>query len=328
MQPNMNYILIAFVFLAGPLISDVNGQCCIEGVCNDIIYVDKLATGTESGADWDNAFTTLQGAIMAASADEEIWVAGGTYVPGGAANNSFLLPLRVRIIGGFFATPGSEGDCRERDADPATNGTILSGQGGLNEIVVLNSGNSEFTMLVGFKITEAGDVAIQNVMNSRARYQDLLIADNGSVNTLLAGGMNNLASSIIDVENCSFLRNTSPARGGAVQNEESQATFTNCRFNDNSAVMNGGGIYSFEDSIVTIEGCQFLLNEAGQRGGGVYSQKSNVTVVDCLFQPGAMPTQPLRACGFIRRKQRRFHTIASPTRRSACFVRDNLKLEY
>ena len=139
-------------------------------------------------------------------------------------------------------------------------------------------------MLVGFSITEAGDVAIQNGMNSRAQYQDLLIADNGSVTTTLAGGMNNLANSIIDVENCSFVRNTSPALGGAVQNLQSEVRFTNCRFNDNSAVMEGGGIYSFEDSIVTIEGCQFLQNEAGQRGGCVYSQKSNVTVVDCLFQ--------------------------------------------
>jgi|GEM_PF-6908037 len=76
----------------------------------------------------------------------------------------------------------------------------------------------------------------------------------------------------------------SPANGGAVQNEQGTVRFTDCRFNDNTAGLEGGGIYSFKDSIVTIEGCQFLLNEAGQRGGGVYSQKSNVTVVDCLFQ--------------------------------------------
>ncbi len=44
--------------------------------------------------------------------------------------------------------------------------------------------------------------------------------------------------------------------------------------------------------------------------------------------PGAMPTRPLRACAFIRRKQRRVHTITRPTRRSACFVRENLILRY
>ena len=49
-------------------------------------FVDKDATGANNGTAWADAFTTIQPAIDATSAIDEIWVAEGVY---GEARTSF-----------------------------------------------------------------------------------------------------------------------------------------------------------------------------------------------------------------------------------------------
>ena len=46
-----------------------------------IIYVDADATGSASGLDWTDAYTTVQDALAAATSGDEIWVAEGLYYP-------------------------------------------------------------------------------------------------------------------------------------------------------------------------------------------------------------------------------------------------------
>ncbi|GAB3737526.1 hypothetical protein GCM10028816_41290 [Spirosoma lituiforme] len=72
-----------------------------------IRYVKPTATGTGDGSSWDNASGNLQSQINVAGA-QQVWVAVGTYKPGGNANTnrsvSFSMKNGVTIYGGFAGT--------------------------------------------------------------------------------------------------------------------------------------------------------------------------------------------------------------------------------
>ena len=108
-------------------------EVCILPSSNvEIIYVDKTATGSGSGASWTDAYVELRDALShAADPDNvvsEIWVAAGTYYPDEGAtqtdndrNSYFELPSYRQILGGFV---GTESSVDERDPD--ANVTVLS----------------------------------------------------------------------------------------------------------------------------------------------------------------------------------------------------------
>jgi hypothetical protein len=88
-----------------------------------ILYVKSGSTG--NGSAWNNAYGSLQSAITAAQAGDEIWVAAGTYKPttGTDRTASFTLKNNVGIYGGFT---GTETALNQRNI--ANNITILSGE--------------------------------------------------------------------------------------------------------------------------------------------------------------------------------------------------------
>jgi hypothetical protein len=87
------------------------------------IYVDENATGAEDGSSWADAFTEIQPAIdITTTGLSKIWVAEGTYVPGIARGDSFLITDVIEMYGGF---DGTETMLSQRD--PKTNISILSG---------------------------------------------------------------------------------------------------------------------------------------------------------------------------------------------------------
>ncbi len=84
-----------------------------------------------------------------------------------------------------------------------------------------------------------------------------------------------------------FEKNRSPRGGGGVQAEETDAVFTNCVFNGNSAQYSGGGICTGQLGNITITRCKFTGNQSGMRGGGIALQSGVPTVSGCTFTGNA-----------------------------------------
>ncbi len=47
----------------------------------DTLYVDQQAIGTNDGSSWQNASKDLAATLRAATANDQVWVAKGTYYP-------------------------------------------------------------------------------------------------------------------------------------------------------------------------------------------------------------------------------------------------------
>ncbi len=96
-----------------------------------IYHVDADAPGpVYDGSSWDQAFLTLQDALVTAHAGDSIWVAQGTYQPdqGGTASAgdreaSFVLPDGVTVMGGFAGYGEPNEDARDPEGTPS----ILTG---------------------------------------------------------------------------------------------------------------------------------------------------------------------------------------------------------
>ncbi|MCP4708779.1 MAG: hypothetical protein GY869_09155, partial [Planctomycetes bacterium] len=174
-----------------------------------VLYVDANASGGDNGLSWADAFRSLQDALFLAEANDQIWVAAGTYKPNydyglgiGDRGKHFRSKNMVAIYGGFPA-----GGDIFANRDPEQYETILSGDIGVADdpndncyhvfYHPLGTNLDTTAVLDGFTITGGN-------------------AD-GSGADRFGGGMNN---------------------------EECSSTVRNCAFRDNSANY-GGGIYNW-----------------------------------------------------------------------------------
>ncbi len=96
----------------------------------NVLYVDN----NFGDGFWQGAYENPQQALAVASNGDEIWVAQGTYSPGVARDNSFVLKEGVKLYGGFY---GGESTLEDRDVH--ANPTILSGDIGIEGNVSDNS---------------------------------------------------------------------------------------------------------------------------------------------------------------------------------------------
>jgi len=237
------------------------------------IYVDADASSGGDGTSWGTAYKYLQDALAAAVADDEIWVAEGTYKPdentanpGGTGSRTATFGLKngVGIYGGFA---GGESSLDERDWQ--TNDTILSGDIGTIDDpcdnsyhVVTGSGTGPSAVLDGFTIT-AGNA-------------------NGSYPWNRGGGMYNGNGSPTLV-NCTFVGNYAKDYGGGMCNWPGSPTITNCTFIGNRADYEGGGMYNYSGSDLNVTNCTFSGNKAEVYGGGVYNYESSPEFVNCTL---------------------------------------------
>lgn len=272
--------------------------------------------GAGDGSSWNSASGNLQGMINASAANDEVWVAAGTYLPiekidasGGARDVSFILKAGVKIYGGL--TDGAT-DLTSRNF--IINTSILSGNlgvAGKAYHVVVSKGSSNNAILDGFTIQDGlGDAttsllgivrnqgAAINVTNEETTilFKNLIIKDNQVSGTGNAGGgiyINISNSSNCIFENVTFNGNRSAASGGAIY-------FTSAAGNPKVTILNskvfsssgtsGAGFYVLGTSgnvpqfivLNTIFSENRASNNPG--GGAIYvGGFTNSNVVNCTF---------------------------------------------
>ncbi len=247
-------------------------------------------TGTGDGSSWANASGNLQAMITASNANDQVWVAAGTYTPttGTDRTISFSMKEGVAIYGGFA---GNESTLSARPViNPVTgqpSGSTLSGdigtQGdaGDNSYHIIKNGTGLTTaaILDGFVITKG------NANNSGAFLDQV-----GS------GVFNDGYSDFCNptFRNCSFHSN-SAGYGGAIYNQGMSGNcsphFINCFLQGNSATTGGGAICnqgSFGNSNPQLTNCIFQGNSS-QLGGAINndgrsSGNSSPQLINCVFQ--------------------------------------------
>ncbi|MFZ5882703.1 MAG: beta strand repeat-containing protein, partial [Chloroflexota bacterium] len=288
-----------------------------KAACGGIIYVNAASTAVSpTGCSWASAYKYLQDALAnpTLTTGDQIWVAQGTYYPdegGGNTNNNrystFTLVAGVEIYGGFN---GTETLLSQRNSNPATNNTILSGDIDGTPLdktnnayhVVWVSNVTTSAVLDGFTITGGnteGDGHFGGgvyIINASPTLRNLIITDNQSP-TGGGGGMfigtdpGETTSSPV-LTNITFSNNTAE-RGGGLFNQNSNPVLTNVIFTGNIATNGaGGGINSQTanatdpPSLPTLINVTFNNNTA-VGGGGMLNSNSHAVMTNVTFSGNA-----------------------------------------
>ncbi|MGB0932025.1 MAG: DUF1565 domain-containing protein, partial [Chitinophagales bacterium] len=207
-------ILLTFLFLCASTSSHAQAD-----------YHVNASTGndTNDGLSWSTAFATLQKAIDEAVANDEIWVAEGTYYPSKESDGTtdsqreftFFIDFDVKIYGGFPNT----GTPTMGDRDWENHKTILSGDldmddtDGLTGTALLTNGTRNDNSYTVVRTENLSSTCLINGF-------------------FVEGGNANLGSGIVTPPN---------HLGGGMLNSYSNPTLTNCSFSNNSADFDGGG---------------------------------------------------------------------------------------
>ncbi len=277
-------------------------------VVSPTIYVDAAATGTNTGADWNNAFTSLATALDTAVAGQQIHLAGGTYKPttDGDIYKSFNLKSGVAIYGGYAGCTSSNPDARDIVSYPSILSGDISNGGTLKSYrVVVADGVDSITLVDGVTIaggaglidgySGAGISAYKATLTlvrcsisgndgfgSYSMYSSPTLVDCDIVGN--SGSGMSIEFSSPTLTNCRIQGNGSAAtEGGGVSNSSSTLVMTNCSIIDNTAAAYGGGL-SNESSTLTLNNCTITGNTAGGSGGGLYNVSvSSATLNNCVF---------------------------------------------
>ena len=276
------------------------GEPVITVDAGGIVYVKPGATGT--GESWSCATGNLQAAINTASSGNQVWVAGGTYIPNrradatgvittGDRNNAFVLKTDVKIYGGFA---GTESSLSDRNLSLTANASILSGDlngddnGFTNNSenayhVVVSAGNMGAALLDGFTIQGGncdGGIAILingesvgtnsgggiQCTNSSPILNNLVIKGNAG---RYGAGLALSASSPIITN--SFIAGNAGFYGGGIIASNCGASITNVIISGNTAVEQGGGMYNEWSVAPALTNVTIAGNTANYASGAMYN---------------------------------------------------------
>ncbi|WP_137045155.1 right-handed parallel beta-helix repeat-containing protein [Pseudolabrys sp. FHR47] len=248
-----------------------------QAASGKIWHVNHERKISGDGLTWQTAFQSLQEALSAASKNDEIWVARGTYYPDATdQTKSFVLKEDVALYGGFAGT-----ETARQERNFRKNLTILSGNIGKGD----KTKNTK-TIVMGADRAILDGFTVSDAYGTDKPRMHLVPADILKNDMAVGGGMRNFMTSPV-VQNVIFKNNYSP-KGGAVYNVHKpgadQATFINVDFIDNIAELRGGGVSNDLGAMPRFINCRFIGNRSNDKGGGLYNDfAASPLIFNALF---------------------------------------------
>ncbi len=244
------------------------------------------------GSSWATPLGNLHEAIAATASLEgpvQLWIAQGTYAPGGAGGSALALGGNLQMLGGFV---GSESTAGERSDDPDL--TVITadregnddGSSGArldNLSGVLTAAHPDGPILIDtITVTGATGGSAFTATNAVVELRNCQFIDNHGGSAVGISGFGQLT-----VTDGFFLNNQAP-QGAAVAGQETAgqlrlSTF-DCSFIGNESAGGEGGALWFEGTDLRMERCSFQDNTA-QFGGAVHARDTpTVRIIDCEFR--------------------------------------------
>ncbi|MDJ0752228.1 MAG: LamG domain-containing protein [Ardenticatenaceae bacterium] len=248
--------------------------------------IGQLAAGEDhDGASWADAYSTLERALGAADAQDEIWVAGGVYTPtrpldpADSRTATFQLKPQVDVFGGFAAT-----ETALDQRNPAANVTVLSGDIDGNDAADSMGVVTTTTSIIGrnsFHVVYATGIGPQGttldgftITAGNARF------DGGRFSDGRGGGIYLVEADPI-LSQLAFQGSAADV-GGGLYLLASDPTLRQVVFSANTAD-DGGGLYVGE-SAPNLIGVIFSANRATVTGGGMLSNNADPTLNQVTFE--------------------------------------------
>jgi len=258
------------------------------------LYVDATADGLNNGSSWGDAYKFLQDALADAQLSTEpveIRVAQGLYRPDqgrsvalGDRDVAFVLTDGISILGGFAGVQEPDPNARDVDAYP----TVLSGDlqeddlwwvdmaaGVPEEVTDSHQDNSECIVDAG----SSGPTAILDGLHIKGLwYEERSLGRGETINLDRQGGLFVIGGSPT-ILNCVFTENLSCS----VKNVDGgNPTFTGCRFVRNHYLYAPAILTNSSDA--TISECTFEDNVAVREGGAMVAANGQTTITDSVFR--------------------------------------------
>ncbi len=265
-------------------------------VAADVIYVDAAnAGGTQNGASWATAFSTLEAALTASQVYQhaEVWAAQGIYDeqrsdPTGALR----LKSNVTIYGGFNGTETARSQRNVNLYETVIDGSTARGGAPAFHVVIADNATLDGVTITGGQATGGATEGLGGgviVYGPTARFRNCTFRNNVAIQGGAAGLARGAAARF---HNCRFENNTAQS-GGAIAADDGIVTGANTLtvtslhvedsvFEGNMAANDGGALAATGLRAVWIFGSTFGGNEAVQGGACAFSA-TRAWVRDSLF---------------------------------------------
>lgn len=255
---------------------------------NGIVYVKKGASG--NGSSWANAAGELSDVLLAANINagiQQIWMAGGKYIPAYNANdndrgtngnryNSFAIPGSRKIYGGFA---GTETSLSQRNLNLIANKTILSGDLDNNDDAngaIVGDNAYHVVMATGTGIALLDGVTISG---GNANDRNIVVTSYGAVVNGHMGGALFSYNKTIQLNHV-IIQGNQAYTGAGVFTDGLTTTIANSLIAGNKATF-GGGIMCSTGQVSIIN--TTISGNNATTGGGMYNDMSNTSIVNSIM---------------------------------------------